>query len=49
MFSPIAPASFSGIQSTFEFGRESQDTGYANKALYLIHYQPSGRVSAQVI
>ncbi|MBD5175373.1 MAG: LysM peptidoglycan-binding domain-containing protein [Bacteroidales bacterium] len=48
-FSPTNPESYSGIQSTFRFERVSDEGGYVNTALYLIHYLPTGRMSARVL
>lgn len=49
LFSPTDPDSYSGVQSTFRFERADAEGGYVNTALYLIHYLPSGRLSARVL
>ena len=46
VFDPLAPRSYTGIQSTFDFDRIN---GYANSALYIIKYLPDGSTSARVI
>ncbi len=46
VFDPLAPRSYTGIQSTFDFDRIN---GYANCALYIIKYLPDGSTSARVI
>lgn len=48
-FAPTDPASYSGAQSTFRFERINAEGGYVNTALYMIHYLPSGRLSARVL
>lgn len=46
VFNPEAGVPFSGIQSTYDFTKAG--SGYVNNALYIIHYQPGGRMSAFV-
>ncbi len=46
VYNPEGGVPFSGIQSTFDFVKSG--SGYVNNALYIINYQPGGRVSAFV-
>lgn len=45
-FDPLFPRSYEGIQSVFDFRRER--SGLVNSSLYIINYQPGGRVSARL-
>lgn len=45
-FNPGYATAFSGVQSSFDFVRAGE--GYANEAIYIITYQPDGRISARV-
>lgn len=45
-FDPLLPRSYEGIQSVFDFRRER--CGLVNSSLYIINYQPGGRVSARL-
>ncbi len=45
-FDPLFPASFSGIQSSFDFRNEGE--GFVNNSIYIINYQSGGRISARV-
>ena len=47
-FNPASPSEYKGIQSTFAFKRHGHG-GYANNALYIIHYLPEGKMSAKTL
>ncbi|MBD5232761.1 MAG: LysM peptidoglycan-binding domain-containing protein [Bacteroidales bacterium] len=44
-FDPQSPRSYTGIQSAFDF--EQSGEGYVNSTLYIINYQPGGRIAAR--
>lgn len=46
-FNPVYPQRYEGIQSTFDF--EKTREGFCNATLYIINYQPGGRVSARTL
>lgn len=47
VFDPEFPQIFEGVQSAFEFERTGE--GYSNATLYILEYQPDGRISEQTI
>lgn len=47
VYDPEFPQFFEGVQSAFEF--EKTGEGYTNATLYILEYQPDGRISEQTI